>query len=83
MSTPTIGEDWIAAMPSRPGWDSYDAKTITTEAIATVRSIYVVPCAHGGIQLEIHRDAFNIEIEIGADGRIIGTTVAHGEESPR
>ncbi len=72
----TIGEKWISNMPSMDGWNAGEGKSTTIDAIRTVRQISVVPCNHGGIQLETHRDGFDIEIEIGPDGKIIGALVA-------
>jgi hypothetical protein len=71
MSAPILGSDWQAALRAlEPGWDSYDAKPITAAAIATVKAFALVPQSDGGIQVEIHRDQFDIEIEITAEGKI-------------
>jgi hypothetical protein len=71
MSAPTIGQDWRSVLESlKPGWDSYDALPISSAAMDTLQSFSVVPCNDGSIQIEIHRDGINIEIEIGADGTL-------------
>ena len=71
MSAPLLCEDCRGLLSAlEPGWDSYRAVPITSEALATVGRIAVVPCGNGGVQLEIHRDGLDIEIEIGPDGRI-------------
>lgn len=73
MSAPTLGGAWRRELSALgEGWDSYDGKPITNEAIATVEQIAAVPLGSGGIQLELHRDGFDIEICIAADGRIAG-----------
>jgi hypothetical protein len=69
---PLLSQDWIGQLSAlKPNWDSYGGSPITEAALATVGSISVVPCSSGGIQLETHRDGFDIEIEIGPDGYII------------
>lgn len=71
MATPLLRDEWKADLLSLgPGWDSHSAKEITFAALRTVESFAVVPCTHGGVQLEIHRDGFDIEIEIGRNGKI-------------
>ena len=76
MAAPTLGTNWKRALMALPfNWDSYGAKQITPEAMAMVDAVAVVPCCHGGDQLEIHRDGYDIEIEIGPDGRIISGMV--------
>lgn len=71
MSAPTLNGDWMGELLAlRPGWDSYNAPPITPAAIETVGRIHVVPCCDGGIQIEAHRDGWDIEIVVGPDGRI-------------
>lgn len=71
MSAPILGGNWESELRSLQfGWDSYDGKPITEAAIETVKQFAIVPSSHGGVQIEIHRDRFDIEICIGADGRI-------------
>lgn len=78
MSAPTIKEDWKAALGElHVDWDSYGSPPTTQKAMATVEEFATVPTSAGGIQLEIHRDGYDIEIEIGPDGRIVGALVAH------
>lgn len=70
-SAPTLGEDWRAALRAlEPGWDSYMARPIAEAAIAKVEKFLVVPRTDGGIQLEICRNGFDVEIEIGPDGLV-------------
>lgn len=77
MPAPTLGEHWqLDLLSLRDGWDSYDGKPITKEAMLAVDSVSVVPCSDGGLQLELHRDGFDIEICIGPDGRIASALVA-------
>lgn len=71
MSAPLIGSDWQARLAALPNdWDNDGGAPISSRAILTVEQFATVPCSDGGIQLEIHRDGFDIEINIGPDGRI-------------
>jgi len=71
MAAPMLGENWEHELCMLlPGWDGYKGKQISTLAIDTINSFSVVPCSHGGLQLEVHRDGFDIEVEIGPDGKI-------------
>lgn len=71
MSAPLLGSAWQIQLGNlKPDWDSYGAPAISKDAIATLEHFAVVPCSDGGIQLEVHRDGFNIEIEIAPDGTI-------------
>ena len=65
----------------KEGWNSYDAAPITPEAIATARrfspdhcpiAFWPVPTPHGGIQIEIHQEGYDFEIEILPDGQRFG-----------
>jgi hypothetical protein len=55
-------------------WDSYGAEPVDGRAINKALDILetlpglwdAVPCVDGGVQLEQHRDGFDIEIEIRA-----------------
>jgi hypothetical protein len=80
MSAPTLGEDWQTRLRAlQDGWDSYGSRPIAAAAIDTVESFAVVPCSGSGVQLEIHRDGFDVEIEIAADGRIKGVLLSKGK----
>ena len=71
MSAPLLREDWRQRLSElSTGWDSYKGAPITAAAMDTVGQFAVVPCHNGGVQMEIHRDGLDIEIEIGPDGRI-------------
>ncbi len=63
-------------MELNPDWDSYGACRIFMSAIATLEHFSVVPCHDGGIQLEIHRDGFDVEIEISPSGQIRSALVS-------
>lgn len=77
MSAPMLGEEWQSGLMLLPeDWDGERGKPITAAAIKTVESFSTVPCSDGGIQLEIHRDGFDIEICIEPDGRIEEVLVA-------
>ena len=63
----------ISNLPA--GWDSYSAKPIDRAAIYEARSLLdvlpggdwtAVPMADGSVQLERHRDGFDIEIHVSA-----------------
>lgn len=82
MSAPTLGGDfplgtaWAQRLLAlQAGWDSYGGRQISEKALLTVGQFAVVPCSGGGVQLEIHRDGLDIEIEIKADGTISGVLV--------
>lgn len=55
-----------------PNWDSYGAPAIDERCIEKAFAIWrqlsgdwqVVPCTDGGVQLEQHRDGFDIEITV-------------------
>lgn len=55
-----------------PDWDSYDGVKITEAAVKTAEALRPVPLSDGGIQLELHCAGSDLEIEIGADGKIRG-----------
>jgi hypothetical protein len=77
MGAPLIREDWKGRLSSlSPDWDGYGSVPVTEAALATVGEIAVVPCSGGGVQLEMHRDGFDIEIQIDRDGRLRGGLLA-------
>ena len=63
-------------------WDSYGGKPITQFALAEAQLLLkalsgiqavdpsVVPCSNGGIQLEWHRNGYDLEIEISPEGEV-------------
>ena len=68
----------------KENWDSYGAPIISKMAVdaalrlwnvlATVPSF--VPMSNGGVQIEWHSQGFNVELEIGPNGRL------HSEDAP-
>ena len=77
LGAPTIGGDdllnqsWVKKLIAlQSNWDSYGASPISIEALKTVGLFAVVPCSNGGVQLEIHRNGYDIEIEITSTGII-------------
>jgi len=83
MSAPLIGQQWAARLLAlKPNWDSYGAPRTSREAISTIEHFATVPCSDGGIQLEIHRDGFDIEIVVGPDGTIESALVARENIRP-
>lgn len=71
MSAPLIGSAWQEELKSlKKGWDSYNGHSISHQAIRVVEELAVVPRSAGGLQLEIHRDGFDIEIMISPKGKI-------------
>ena len=56
----------------KDNWDSYGSRPIDPRAIEAAKQIIggwqAVPMNGGGVQLEIHCPAGEIEIEIGPDG---------------
>lgn len=59
------------------GWDSYDGSPITDKAIRTAELTFFVPTSDGGVQIELHADGWEIEIEIGPDGKIAEVYTKH------
>ena len=83
MSAPLIGGPWAAHLFALgPNWDGYGGKPITPAAVKTIEHFAAVPCSDGGIQLEIHRDGFDIEIVVGPDGTIESALVARENIRP-
>lgn len=71
VSAPLLRGNWQHELAELPdNWDHEKAKRITPAAISTVESFATVPMCDGGIQIEVHRDGFDIEICVGPDGRI-------------
>lgn len=78
--TNTTNPDWEQDLRSlQPDWNSYGGKPITEEAIAGMKKLlkllstpgWVVPLSDGGLQIEWHgKDDFDVEIEIGPDGKV-------------
>lgn len=71
MAAPTISDDWrsiLSALP--PKWDSYAAKPISRAALDAVGRIAIVPCADGGVQIELHQGGYDVEICFDAAGHI-------------
>ena len=54
----------------KDGWDSYDGKAPTAEAMKTVSYFTTVPLSNGGLQVEVHAGGADVEIEIDPDGNI-------------
>lgn len=64
----------------KDNWDSYGAPPIDKECIKRARwfllaigpkvsrGVWSVPCSHGGVQLEWHQGAVNLEIEFKPGG---------------
>lgn len=63
-------------------WDSYGGSAITKialekanlllRALQAIQAVepWIIPCGGGGIQLEWHRNGFDIEIEISPEGEV-------------
>jgi hypothetical protein len=84
VSAPALGSNWQEQLRALPrGWDSYHAAPIQAEAIRTVEAIQVVPVNDGGLQVEIHRAGYDIEIMIAPKGFIAGVLVAHESAKQR
>ncbi len=78
----TIGEDWRTQLERlKPGWDSYGALAVSPKAIDAVAcSLHVLPTTKGGIQVELHRDGYDIELYFSADGVLVGCCFSIDEE---
>lgn len=63
----------------RPGWDGYDGVPPTDAAMATARLLHYTPMSSGGIMIELHANGATVEIDIGADGRVVGVEVTPGD----
>lgn len=64
----------------QPGWDGHGAPPIDERAIVTAHRfgahfdrdyMGITPTSLGGIQLEWHRDGYDIELEIASSGHLI------------
>lgn len=76
MSATMLRDNWQEQLRALPeNWDSYKAPPITELAIGTLESFAAVPCNDGGIQLEVHRDGYDIEVCISPAGKITGVLV--------
>lgn len=63
-------------------WDSYGGKPITQFALAEAELLldaleriqavepFICPCSNGGLQLEWHRNGYDLEIEISPEGEV-------------
>lgn len=54
----------------KDGWDSYDGKPPTKEALKAIESIQVVPNSDGGVQFEFVIDGETHELKFGPDGNM-------------
>lgn len=74
-----IGEDWREQLGLlRPGWDSYKAAVISRKAMDTAAiSLQVVSVVDGGLQVELHRDGYDLEIYFSPDGTVRGIMLGH------
>lgn len=57
------------------GWDSYDAKPPTPEALRAARGFldglglaWIVPCSDGGVQVEWHVNGVDVEVTFQPNG---------------
>jgi hypothetical protein len=68
---PQLKDDWMAELRRiQTNWNAYLGCPITNAAIEALGSVYVTPTTNGGVQLEVHRDGFDIEIVIDASGKL-------------
>lgn len=63
-------------------WDSYGSEPITKAALDKAQLLlgalsgiqaiepFVCPCSNGGLQLEWHRNGYDLEIEISPNGEV-------------
>lgn len=72
--------EWIRAA-AEDNWDSYGGKATTQAAIRTAGYLCSVPTSQGGLQIELHAGGADIEIEIAADGKVIGAAWNRRAES--
>ena len=82
-------------MRLEPGWDSYDARSISPDAVRTAIAFLVqsasrarpsiVPTSKGGIQLEWHDGLVDVEIECMPSGhaQLVGEDAESGETVER
>jgi hypothetical protein len=82
MAAPTLRcEDWRKQLARlAPGWDGEGGKIISIQAMETVGNFATVPCSDGGIQLEIHQDGWDLEIEIAPTGKIKSILACYEEK---
>jgi len=53
-----------------PGWDGPGSIAPTAEAVSTAEYMTVAPGGDGSLQIEMHAGDADIEIEVGADGKV-------------
>lgn len=56
----------------KQGWDGYDGRPITEQAMNAARHLAFVPMNNGGVQIEFHAGGIDFEIEIQPDGKVGG-----------
>jgi hypothetical protein len=65
----------------QPNWDSYQANPVTNAALDAAEQAYhrwdAVPTGRGGVQLELHSNGWDVELEIGPDGHPLGALIGH------
>ena len=66
----------------KDNWDSYGGKPITElalvgadlllKALSGIQAVepFICPCSNGGLQLEWHRNGYDLEIEISPEGQV-------------
>ncbi len=75
---PSAGEPVAWMRDLKPDWDSYGSRRISEDALAIASEIHtaltgkwqIVPVATGGVQIELHAQGIDIEIEINPDGTV-------------
>jgi hypothetical protein len=72
VSAPLLANNWQCELRQlQPNWDGYGASPISEAAIQCVEKFAVVPTSDGGLQLELHRDDYDIEVEISPGGHVV------------
>ena len=63
-----------------PNWDSYGSPQIepmvVERALSFIGGVQAIPTTKGGIQFEWHQYGWDIEIELGPDGKVMSVLVA-------
>ena len=77
-AAPALRDDWQKTLSGLPyNWDSYRGVPTTHDALHSLGGFAVVPCSDGGLQLEVHKNGYDLEIYVGPDGKLRGAFVAH------
>lgn len=56
-------------------WDSHGARAPTEEAVKVIEYLAVCPLPSGGLQLEVHANGWDVELEFSPEGEPVGVSM--------